>query len=104
MHRNVPAANRPNSTIFMIAPSEDPGYLRVKAVYEIDYITTTNPAGTYASLMRGYDTVGLFNFAVARQVGADWQAIPPRQLRWSWQARGRLPAMWARIWTEPPAS
>ena len=45
-----------------------------------------------------------FNFAVARQVGADWQAIPPRQLRWSWQARGRLPAMWARIWTEPPAS
>lgn len=27
---------------------------------------STIPAGTYASLMRGYDTVGLFNFAVAR--------------------------------------
>ena len=28
--------------------------------------TSTIPAGTYASLRQGYDTVGLFNFAVAR--------------------------------------
>lgn len=50
--RNVPSANRPNTTIFMIAPSEDPGYLRVKAVYEIDYVTVAGPAGTYASVRR----------------------------------------------------
>jgi hypothetical protein len=50
--RNVPPAARPNTTLFLIAPSEDPGFLRVRAVYEIDYVPVTNPAGTYASARR----------------------------------------------------
>ncbi|MCB1203173.1 MAG: hypothetical protein KDN18_02855 [Verrucomicrobiae bacterium] len=50
--RNVPPSNRPNTTLFFLSASEDPGYLRVRAVYEIDYLTTTSPAGTYASVRR----------------------------------------------------
>lgn len=50
--RNVPNASRPNSTIFVLAPEIDPGYLRVRAVYEIDYLTPTNLVGTYASVRR----------------------------------------------------
>jgi len=43
-----------------------------------------------------------FRFAVARQTPSGWQALsPPRQLRWPWQARRALPAMWQRIWHAP---
>lgn len=50
--RNVAPANRPNTTLFVVGPAEDPGYLRVRAVFEIDYLATTSPAGTYASVRR----------------------------------------------------
>ena len=30
-----------------------------------------------------------------------WRAIAPVQLKWPWNAAGRLPAMWTRIWREP---
>ncbi len=50
--RNVPDPSRPNTSIFIVAPSEEPGYLRVRAVYEIDFVATTKPAGTYASVRR----------------------------------------------------
>lgn len=42
-----------------------------------------------------------FRFVVARQDGNDWRAVPVRQLKWPWDAAGRLGAMWGRIWKEP---
>ncbi|MCW0437778.1 metal-dependent hydrolase [Xanthomonas sacchari] len=49
-----------------------------------------------------------FNFAVARQQGDGWAAMPPRQLQAAYRApvaRGQIGAalarMWQRIWTEP---
>ncbi len=42
-----------------------------------------------------------FRFAVAERRGTGWREIPPRQLRWPWQASRRLGAMWERIWREP---
>lgn len=50
--RNVPNASRPNTSIFILSPETDPGYIRVRAVYEIDFITPSNLAGTYASVRR----------------------------------------------------
>ncbi|MBU6178672.1 MAG: hypothetical protein KGR69_03365 [Verrucomicrobia bacterium] len=50
--RNFPPANRPNTTVFMVGPSQDAGFLRVRAVYEIDYLNTTSPSGTYATVRR----------------------------------------------------
>lgn len=50
--RNVPAPDRPNTSLFVVSPSEEPGYLRVQAVYEIDFVPTSKPAGTYASVRR----------------------------------------------------
>ncbi len=50
--RNLPPASHPNSTIFVLGPAEDPGYLRVRALYEIDYVPATGPDGTYASVRR----------------------------------------------------
>ncbi|CAG4970373.1 MAG: metal-dependent hydrolase [Lysobacter sp.] len=40
-----------------------------------------------------------FRFVVARDDGAGWREVPPRQLQWPWQASRRLSAMWQRIWT-----
>jgi hypothetical protein len=51
-YRNVPPANAPNTTIFLIGPTDQAAYLKVQAVYEIDYVTTTGPAGIYASVRR----------------------------------------------------
>jgi len=54
-----------------------------------------------------------FRFVVAERVTASantaqgpkpatgWRAIPPVQLKWPWDAAGRLAAMWTRIWSEP---
>jgi inner membrane protein len=45
-----------------------------------------------------------FRFAVAERDGLRWREIPPRQLRWPWYARKRLPDMWRRIWHADPGS
>ncbi|MBL9156166.1 MAG: prepilin-type N-terminal cleavage/methylation domain-containing protein [Verrucomicrobiales bacterium] len=74
--RNVPAANRPNSTIFMIAPSEDPGYLRVKAVYEIDFVTVAAPAGTYATVRRYKNGSLTHYYDVFYETGAGSLPVP----------------------------
>lgn len=50
--RNVPNASRPNTSIFVLSPETDPGYIRVRAVYEIDFLTPSGVAGTYASVRR----------------------------------------------------
>ncbi len=50
--RNVPSVNRPNTTIFMLAPDASQSFFRVRAVYEIDFVPTTNISGTYASVRR----------------------------------------------------
>jgi hypothetical protein len=50
--RNVPAANRPNTSIYFLSPETDPGYLRVRAVYEIDFVPLTDGSGTYSSVRR----------------------------------------------------
>lgn len=50
--RNVPATNRPNTTIYMLGPETNPGFIRVQAIYEIDLVPVTNIPGTYASVRR----------------------------------------------------
>jgi inner membrane protein len=45
-----------------------------------------------------------FRFAVAERDGQRWREIPPRQLRWPWYARKRLPAILRRIWHADPGS
>ena len=44
-----------------------------------------------------------FRFAVAERAGDGWREIPPRQLRWPWEARRRLGWVWQRIWKQPPS-
>ena len=50
--RNVPANDRPNLSIYMLAPETDNGYIRVRSVYEIDLISAGTVGGTYASVRR----------------------------------------------------
>lgn len=50
--RTVPPTDRPQASIFMLAPENDNGYVRVHAIYEIDLIATTSPVGSYASVRR----------------------------------------------------
>ena len=51
-YRNVPPATAPNTTIFLTGPTDQADYLKVVAVYEIDFVTSTSPAGIYASVRR----------------------------------------------------
>ena len=54
-----------------------------------------------SDLRMGAEPDYTFNFAVAERDGDGWRAIPPRQLRWPWQASRRLGEMWQRIWNPP---
>ncbi len=40
------------------------------------------------------------NTAQGPKPASHWRAIPPEQLKWPWDAAGRLRAMWGRIWTD----
>lgn len=46
------AGDERNLSIFILMPSEDPEVLTVRAVYESDFVESSNPAGTYASVRR----------------------------------------------------
>ncbi|MDF1737515.1 MAG: hypothetical protein P1U86_00035 [Verrucomicrobiales bacterium] len=50
--RTTPPTTHPSTTIYMLSPETNPGYIRVHAIWEIDFITPTNLAGTYASVRR----------------------------------------------------
>lgn len=54
-----------------------------------------------SDLRMGAEPDYTFNFAVAEPDGDGWRAIPTRQLRWPWEARRQLDAMWHRIWHQP---
>lgn len=57
-----------------------------------------------SDLRMGVEPDYSFRFEVARQVGAEWEAIPVRQLEWPWDARAKLGALWERIWSAPGAA
>lgn len=42
----------PNTSIFMLTPETNPGFIRVHAVWEIDFMTPANHPGDYASVRR----------------------------------------------------
>lgn len=50
--RSVPPTDRPQASIYMLCPETDNGYIRVHAVYEIDLVPTSSPAGSYATVRR----------------------------------------------------
>ncbi|MDF1812557.1 MAG: hypothetical protein P1V20_10090 [Verrucomicrobiales bacterium] len=50
--RNVPAVDKPNTTIFILGPAADVDKIQVIAIYEIDFLTPSNTAGIYASVRR----------------------------------------------------
>jgi inner membrane protein len=54
-----------------------------------------------SDLRMGVEPDYSFRFVVAGHGAAGWQAIPPQQLQWPWQARRRWPQVWARIWHAP---
>jgi len=59
--RNVPATDRPNASIYVLAPETSPTSIRVLAVYEIDLVTPANVTGSYATVRR-YQNGSLTHF------------------------------------------
>jgi inner membrane protein len=53
-----------------------------------------------SDLRMGLEPDYSFRFVVARRDGDGWQEVPVEQLRWPWEARSRLKAMWRRMWTD----
>jgi len=74
--RTVPAANRPNTTIYFLAPEADPGYIRVRAVYEIDLVPVSSPPGIYASVRR-YQNEALTHYYDVYYPPGDGDAFHP---------------------------
>ncbi len=50
--RTTPPTTHPSTTIYLLAPETNSGYIRVHAIWEIDFITPVNLAGIYASVRR----------------------------------------------------
>lgn len=46
------ASPQPNASIFVLEPSDSASELAVRAVYDIDQVSTSSPAGTYVSVRR----------------------------------------------------
>jgi len=59
--RNIPDPDRPNTTIYMLAPETDPAFIRVRAIYEIDLVSVSNVSGVYATVRR-YRNGSLTNY------------------------------------------
>lgn len=57
-----------------------------------------------SDLRMGAEPDYTFRFVVAEHVDGAWREVGPQQLRWPWDARGRLGGMWQRIWNEPKAT
>ncbi len=74
--RNIPPANRPNTTVFLLGPSEDPAFLRVRAIYEIDHLATASPAGTYATVRRFRNGVLTHHYDVFYETGPGSLPLP----------------------------
>jgi len=74
--RNVPTPDRPNTTLFIVGPAEDPGFLRVKAVYEIDYLSAASPAGTYATVRRYRNGTLTHYYDIFYEAGPGSLAVP----------------------------
>ncbi len=55
--RNVPPTSTPNLSIFLLGPSNETDRIRVYAIYEVDLVSPSNRAGTYASVRRYVDGV-----------------------------------------------
>jgi inner membrane protein len=53
-----------------------------------------------SDLRMGLEPDYSFRFVVARRDAGHWREIPVEQLRWPWEARTRLKAMWRRMWDE----
>lgn len=51
-YRNVPPESASNTSIFLIAPTDQPDSLKVHAVYDIDYVPSASPEGVYAAVRR----------------------------------------------------
>lgn len=51
-YRNIPPADKPSTSIFLLGPSSDTDKIQVNAIYEIDFLKPSNAPGTYASVKR----------------------------------------------------
>lgn len=85
--RNVPPAAAPNTTIFLIGPTDQADSLRVQAVYEIDHVPSTNPAGTYASVRRYKNGAMTHYYDVFFETGPGAALLPSFV---AFESRGRL--------------
>ena len=74
--RNLPPADAPNTSIFLIGASNLADTLSVQAVYEIDYVPSATPAGTYASVRRYKSNTLTHYYDVFYQEGPEAALLP----------------------------
>ena len=88
-YRCVPGSAAKNGSIFILQPSSNPYELNVRAIYEIDFVSTSSPTGTYVAIRR-YEGSALTGqpFELFYQIGSGTQSFGP--LFVAFERRGRL--------------
>lgn len=80
------ASQAPNASIFVLEPADAASQLAVRAVYDIDQIATSSPAGTYVSVRRYQGSVLTDFYDVFYPTGAG-QAFRPLVVAFERSAR-----------------
>lgn len=67
-----------NLSIFILSPSSLPDSLAVRAIYEVDFVTTTTPSGVYATVRRyvGNTLSGYYDIFYPTRGGQDYSLSP----------------------------
>ena len=74
--RNLPPKSAPNTSIFLLGPSNLADALSIQAIYEIDYVPSTLPEGTYASVRRYKSNSLTHYYDVFYQSGTEGNLLP----------------------------
>lgn len=88
-YRSVPGSAAKNGSVFILQPSSNPYLLSVRAIYDIDFVSTSSPTGTYVAIRR-YEGSALTGqpFEIFYQIGTGTQSFGP--LFVAFERRGRL--------------
>jgi hypothetical protein len=85
-YRNVPSSSAPNISVFMLGPTDKDDFIRVQAVYDIDYVTTNNPAGVYCSVRRYKNGARTHYYDIFYEIG-EGDAFSPTLVAFERKAR-----------------
>ncbi|CAN5331840.1 hypothetical protein BH23VER1_BH23VER1_06320 [soil metagenome] len=85
--RGVPPAAARNGTIFVFRPSSIANTVALRSVFDIDFVTTTEPAGTYVAIRRYEGGSLTYPYEIFYPAGSGTQGFGPLFVAFERRAR-----------------